>query len=32
MSEMRRLARLLVERRDESFTSRYPREESVRRV
>ena len=32
MSEMRRLARLLVERRGETFKSRYPREESVRRV
>lgn len=29
---MRRMARLLVERRSESFRSRYPRDESVRRV
>jgi hypothetical protein len=32
MSEMRRMAKLLVERRSESFRSRYPRDESVRRV
>ena len=31
-SEMRRIARLLVERRDEAFRSRYPRDESVRRL
>lgn len=32
MSEMRRMAKLLVERHDETFKSRYPRDESVRRV
>jgi len=31
-SEMRRMARLLVERRSESFESRYSREESAKRV
>src|SRR6187397_356136 len=31
-SEMRRMARLLVERREEAFRSRYPRDESMRRV
>ena len=31
-SEMRRLAKLLIERHDEAFESRYPREESIRRV
>jgi len=31
-SEMRRMARLLVERREEAFQSRYPRDESMRRV
>jgi hypothetical protein len=31
-SEMRRMAALLVERRQESFRSRYPREESMRRA
>src|SRR5262249_53882475 len=31
-SEMRRMAKLLVERRSESFESRYPRDESVKRV
>lgn len=32
MSEMRRMAKLLVESHDEAFRSRYPREESIRRV
>jgi len=32
VSEMRRIARLLVERRSEAFASRYPRGESERRV
>jgi hypothetical protein len=31
-SEMRRMARLLIERHSESFESRYSREESVKRV
>jgi hypothetical protein len=31
-SETRRLANLLVERRSETFASRYPREDSIRRV
>jgi hypothetical protein len=31
-SEMRRMAKLLVERRSESFESRYSREESAKRV
>ena len=31
-SEMRRMAKLLMERREEAFRSRYPREESMRRV
>ena len=31
-SEMRRMAKMLVERREEAFASRYPRDESERRV
>ena len=31
-SEMRRLAKLLIDRHDEAFESRYPREESMQRV
>ena len=32
MSEMRRMAKMLVESRSEAFQSRYPREESARRL
>jgi hypothetical protein len=32
MSEMRRMARMLVERRSEAFESRYARDESARRL
>ena len=32
MSEMRRMAKALVERREETFASRYPHDESARRV